>query len=99
MTNAEQTIQTPKEKTKVPMRKGPEYVGQMTRCRVCGKPVRVKSTITTKMDNGKMLITRKVQCTDRHRHTYSIRDTVDGDGKKAPASSYRQTAVGAPQAK
>ena len=53
------------------------YVGaNLTRCRVCGKPVRVRSTQKKVMGDGRTLVVRNVMCAGKHRHRYPLKEVV-----------------------
>ena len=56
--------------------KSDKYTGQLTKCKICGMPVSITSTNTTKLADGRMLIVRQVKCSGSHRHTYPLKEIV-----------------------
>ncbi|HIJ70670.1 MAG TPA: hypothetical protein HPP87_04815 [Planctomycetes bacterium] len=46
----------------------------MTKCKVCGAPVKVKGTRTEDLGDGRLLFIRQVQCTGKHRHRYPLKE-------------------------
>ena len=59
--------------------RGSKYVGLMTKCKVCGAKVRVTSTKTQPMEDGRTMITRGIKCYGRHCHTYTLKETIKAD--------------------
>ena len=53
------------------------YVGQETRCAICGERIKVTCTISTVMDDGRTLITRTVRCSGKNKHTYPLKEIVE----------------------
>jgi len=54
------------------------YTGQLTKCRICGSPVRVTGTNRKTLGDGRILVTRQIRCAGRHKHTYPLKEIVDG---------------------
>jgi len=51
------------------------FVGNLTKCRYCGSPVRVFSTSRQVIENGVLLI-RGIRCSGKHRHTYQLKELI-----------------------
>lgn len=56
-----------------------KYVNLMTKCRICNHRVLVTGTDKKKLDDERLLITRSVKCTGRHRHTYPLKEIIKAD--------------------
>ena len=47
-----------------------------TLCKYCGAPVFVKNTRKGQLADGRLLITRSMQCTGKGRHRYPLKEVV-----------------------
>ena len=55
--------------------KAQRYIGaSQDRCRVCKESVKITGTKTSKMDDGRTLIVRQVQCKGKNRHTFNMKE-------------------------
>jgi RNase P subunit RPR2 len=70
-----------------------QYVGKLTICQLCGKPVIVQRTMSTQMSDGRTLKTRYVKCQGKGRHTYPIKNIEDNRGKQAIGPETVKTGV------
>ncbi|KKL10033.1 hypothetical protein LCGC14_2559880 [marine sediment metagenome] len=52
------------------------YVAGHSLCAMCRSPLQVTGTIRDGMDDGRVMEARKVKCTGKHRHTYTIKRIV-----------------------
>lgn len=57
------------------------HVNAGTKCRICGMPTVVQGTHKAKMADGRTMVTRKMKCTGKHRHTYPLKK-IEGVAKK-----------------
>jgi len=53
------------------------YAGSLTKCAVCGAAANVKGTRTETMKDGRVLVTRNMQCMGKHRHRYPLKEVVE----------------------
>lgn len=55
-----------------------DEVGGQRKCEICNMPAKVTGTSRTAMKDGsgRILITRQVVCTGKHRHTYPVKRIV-----------------------
>jgi len=53
------------------------FVGAgMDKCCICGLKAHVVKVQKEEMEDGRMLITRQIKCTGKHRHTYPMKEIV-----------------------
>ena len=46
------------------------------KCQICSMPAKVTGTRREPRDDGKVVITRQVVCTGKHRHTYPLKEVI-----------------------
>lgn len=47
-----------------------------TKCKICSEPVKVTRTQRQQLTDGRILVTRQVRCTGKHRHTYRLKEII-----------------------
>jgi len=57
------------------------HVHGRTKCRVCAAQTMVTGTTRATMPDGRVLVTRKMKCIGKHRHTYPLK-SIEGKAKK-----------------
>jgi len=58
-----------------------QHVHGRTKCKVCDAQAMVTGTTRATMPDGRVLVTRKMKCVGRHRHTYPLK-SIEGKAKK-----------------
>ena len=59
-----------------------------TKCKICNEPIKVMGTQKRQLSGGRILITRQIRCTGKHRHTYPLKEIIK------PESLISDTTVG-----
>ena len=52
------------------------FISTKTRCKICCEPAKVVSTRRRELSNGRILMTRQLRCTGKHRHTYPLKEII-----------------------
>lgn len=58
-----------------------------TICRMCGSAMRVMNTRRKRLKNGRILVTRQMTCSGRHRHSYPLKDVEGPENQESPQTS------------